>query len=73
MVSGWPIRLLRVLWIAALIGSYIQNDSEYIYSVLNGLIMTVFTFIIWIIAALIPLQYILLNSINPKVLIEDFV
>lgn len=73
MVYGWPIRLLRVLWIAALICSYIQNGDYYIFSVFEGLIMTIFTFIIWIIAALIPLQYILLNSTNPKVLIEDFI
>ena len=65
MVYGWPVRLLRVLWIAFVIVSFIQVD-QYLYEV-------IFLFIRWIIAVLIPLQYILLDSINPKVLIEDFI
>lgn len=75
MVSGWPIRLLRVLWIAALVCSGILAEliNHNYFGYLVWPVFTVFYFIVWIIAFLIPLQYILLNSINPKVLIEDFI
>lgn len=72
MVYGWPVRLLRVLWIAFVIVSFIQVD-QYAYGFFEWVFEVIFLFIRWIIAVLIPLQYILLDSINPKVLIEDFI
>lgn len=75
MVDGWAVRLLRILWIIFLIGSSIQVKDE----ISNGLyfikwiLATTIFFIGWVVAVLMPLQYILLGSINPKVLIEDFI
>lgn len=74
MVSGWPIRLLRVLWIAALVCSGILAETHYhLFGLFDWFLAAISYFIVWIIAFLIPLQYILLDSINPKVLIEDFI
>lgn len=75
MVDGWAVRLLRILWIIFLIGSSIQVKDEIsdgLYFI-KWILATIIFFIGWVVAVLMPLQYILLGSINPKVLIEDFI
>ena len=71
MVYGWPIRLLRVLWIASVIVSLVQADEES-SNLYELVVVMIGFFILWIIAFLIPLQYILLGSINPKVLFNKW-
>ena len=75
MGDGWAVRLLRILWIIFLIGSSIQVKDEISdgFYFIKWILATIIFFIGWVIAILIPLQYILLGSINPKVLIEDFI
>lgn len=68
MVDGWAVRLLRVLWILALIISGFQAVDES-HGFFEWLITTLIFFIGWIIVALIPLQYILLGSMKPNKLI----